>query len=152
MKDTAGVKKIRFDEDIRRIFCSQNTCPFGYIAILGNTKLAIYLAYADEAVAMYDFQWVLSQWDLRLNAAGTKIELLDFSADGNSFVTLSQTGEIAEWSLKHKEFLEIWVKLSFKELPMVQMKFLDQKDQIICYSRLKQNFYIFRRPESRGIP
>ena len=35
LKDTAGVKVIRFDEDIRSIFCAQNTSPFGYIAVLG---------------------------------------------------------------------------------------------------------------------
>jgi hypothetical protein len=54
LKDTAGVKVIRFDEDIRRVFCSRNISPFGYIAILGETKMCLYLAYADEIVAMYD--------------------------------------------------------------------------------------------------
>ena len=54
LKDNAGVKVIRFDEYIRRVFCARNTSPFGYIAILGNTKISIYLAYADEIVAMYD--------------------------------------------------------------------------------------------------
>lgn len=152
MKDTAGVKKIRFDEDIRRIFCSKNICPFGYIAILGKTKLSIYLAYADEAVAMYDLQWILNQWDLRLNAAGTKIDLLDFSSDGNSFITLSASGEIAEWDLSSKEFVQVWCKISFKELPMVTMKFLNERSSVICYSRLKQNFYIFKRPDQRGVP
>lgn len=47
-KDTAGVKVIRFDEDIRQVFCSSNTSPFGYIAVLGSTKLTMYLAYAEE--------------------------------------------------------------------------------------------------------
>ena len=54
LKDTAGVKVIRFDEDIQRVFCSRNTGPFGYIAIVGNTKLSLYLAYAEEIVAVYD--------------------------------------------------------------------------------------------------
>jgi len=60
MKDTAGVKVIRFDEDIRRVFCSRNTTGFGYIAIVGLSKMSLYYAYADEIVAMYDHKWTLN--------------------------------------------------------------------------------------------
>jgi hypothetical protein len=35
LKDTAGVKTIRFEEDIRSVFCARNTSQFGYMAIVG---------------------------------------------------------------------------------------------------------------------
>ena len=73
LKDTAGVKVIRFDEDIQRVFCSRNTGPFGYIAIVGNTKLSLYLAYAEEIVAVYDQVWTITQMDLKRNLVGQKI-------------------------------------------------------------------------------
>ena len=73
LKDTAGVKVIRYDEDIRAIFCAQNTSPFGYIAILGQDKLCIYLAYADEASAMYDHIWTIRSWDFRSHNLGPKV-------------------------------------------------------------------------------
>lgn len=59
-KDTAGVKVVRFDEDIQRIFCSKNTGPLGYIAIVGSTKISVYLAYSEEIVAVYDHVWTLT--------------------------------------------------------------------------------------------
>lgn len=100
LKDTAGVKVIRFDEDIRHVYTSRNTSPFGYIALIGSTKLSIYLAYADELVVMYDHTWTMGQWDLRLNNIGPKVELFDFTDSCESFVTYSTSGEIALWSLQ----------------------------------------------------
>ena len=60
LKDTAGVKVVRFDEDIQRVFCSKNTGQFGYIAIVGNTRISLYLAYAEEIVAVYDHVMTLT--------------------------------------------------------------------------------------------
>ncbi len=54
LKDSAGVKVIRYEEDIRAVYTSRNTCDFGYLAVIGVTKLTIYLAYADEIIASYD--------------------------------------------------------------------------------------------------
>jgi aspartyl/asparaginyl-tRNA synthetase len=54
LKDSAGVKVIRYEEDIKAVYTSRNTCDFGYLAVIGVTKLTIYLAYADEIVATYD--------------------------------------------------------------------------------------------------
>lgn len=72
-KDTAGVKVIRYDEDIQKIFCSRNTAPFGYVAIVGNTKLSLYLAYAEEINAIYDHIWTITQMDFKINKIGQKI-------------------------------------------------------------------------------
>ncbi len=35
LKDTAGVKTIRLQEDIKRIFTSKNTSQYSYLAIIG---------------------------------------------------------------------------------------------------------------------
>ena len=99
MKDTAGVKKIRFDESIRRVFCSGNTSNFGYIAILGKTKISIHQCYSDEAAAMHDHMWTMNQWDFRMTKSGSRMELLDFSNDSSHFMTLAQSGELALWNL-----------------------------------------------------
>lgn len=82
------------------MFCSRNTSPFGYIAIIGNTKVSIYLAYADEIVAMYDHIWTLNQWDLRMNSAGARADLIDFTDSCESFVVNSCTGDVTTWSIK----------------------------------------------------
>lgn len=111
LKDTAGVKVIRFDEDIKRVMCSRNTSAFGYIAIIGTTKTSMYLAYADEVLAIYDHAWTLNQWDLRLNSAGSRVELIDFTDSCENFYTYSCTGELACWSIKDKKFSEFITKI-----------------------------------------
>lgn len=104
LKDSAGVKVIRYEEDIKAVFTSRNTCNFGYVAVIGVTKLTIYLAYADEIIATYDQVLSLNQWDFRVVDAGVRVELLDFTDSGERFVFYSNTGEIVSWSLKNKRF------------------------------------------------
>ena len=60
VKDTAGVKVIHFDEDVQKVFCARNTSPFGYIAVVGQNMVILYLTYAEEASAAYDHIWKLS--------------------------------------------------------------------------------------------
>ena len=150
LKDTAGVKKIRFDESIRRVFCSSNTSNFGYIAILGKTKISIHQCYSDEASAFYDHMWTMNQWDFRMTKSGSRMELLDFSNDSNFFITLAQSGELAQWNLQEQHFVEIWTKFAPGQLPMTQMKYFSAQ-QVMCYSRLHQAFYWVRKPDEAGI-
>ena len=102
LKDTVGVKVIRYDEDIKSVFCSRNTSPFGYIAIIGKTKISIYYAYAEEINATYDHIKTFNQWDLRMYNAGSRVELLDFTDKCEFFVTYSGTGELALWSIRER--------------------------------------------------
>ena len=60
LKDTAGVKVIRFDEDIKQVFCSRNVSQLGYIGIIGKSKISFYFAYAEEINATVDFVWSLN--------------------------------------------------------------------------------------------
>ena len=117
LKDTAGVKVIRFDEDIKKVMCSRNTSAFGYIAIIGTTKMSIFLAYADEVLCIYDHSMTLNQWDLRMNSAGSRVELIDFSDSGESFFTYSTTSELAVWSLKSKKCIESITKIALFDSP-----------------------------------
>jgi hypothetical protein len=76
LKDTAGVKTIRLQEDILKVFTSKNTSAFGYIAILTVAKLRIYYVYADDSQVTYDEVWVIDQWYFRKLNLGHKIELV----------------------------------------------------------------------------
>ena len=152
LKDTAGVKVIRFDEDIQKVFCSRNTGPFGYIAIVGNTKLSLYLAYAEEINAVYDWVWTLTQMDLKRNLIGQKIQLLDFSNKCDEFYTYSQTGEIAVWSISEKRLIRLITKLNRFEHPLTMMKVVGKDNTIVCYTRIHRRFFVIMQSESMGPP
>lgn len=62
LKNTAGVKVIRYDEDVKGVFCTKNTSPYGYLAILGKRSISLYMAYADEGFAVYDHLWTLMHY------------------------------------------------------------------------------------------
>ena len=151
-KDTAGVKVVRFDEDIQRIFCSRNTGSFGYITIVGNTKLSLYLAYAEEIVAVYDHVWTLTQMDLKRNLVGSKIQLLDFTANCDEFITYSQTGEIVSWAIGEKKFVRQITKLGRFEHPLTMMKVVGKNKTVVCYSRIHSRFLVIFQKESGGPP
>jgi len=59
------------------------------VAIVGNTKLSFFFAYAEEIVAVYDQVWTLTQIDLKRNLIGQKVELLDFTAKCDEAITYS---------------------------------------------------------------
>ena len=39
---------------------SRNISPFGYVALIGETKLSIYLTYAEHDSCTYDRIWTLN--------------------------------------------------------------------------------------------
>ncbi len=69
------------------------------------------MAYADEVLCVYDHVWTLNQWDLRLNNAGSKVELIDFADAGQTFFIYSTTGEVSQWHLGRKVCMEIVQKI-----------------------------------------
>ena len=142
LKDTAGVKVIRFDEDIRKVFCARSTSPFGYIAVLGTNKLSIYLAYADEATAMYDHIVTMSQWDFRNRNVGPKVELIDFTDSCESFVSYQSTGEICLWSISKKEFREKLWSLGRSDMPLTKIRAVQEDRMIVGYSRNRRQFIV----------
>lgn len=79
---------------------SRSVCPFGYLALIGETKLAIYLTYAEEDSCTYDLIWTVNFSEMRKLGIGKRIELIDFSPNCEELVAVSNTGEVSLWSLK----------------------------------------------------
>lgn len=99
--NTAGVKVISFDEDIKRVFCAKSTNTYGHFAIVGATKLTVYLAYAEDVFAGYDELMTLTKYDLIKYRIGPQVSLVEFLPSGD-FYTYSHNGDLAQWSLKQK--------------------------------------------------
>lgn len=83
---------------------SRNISPFGYICLIGDTKLSVYLAYAEEESCTYDRVWNINFWDLRKLELGQKIELIDLSPNCEEFVAVTNTGSMSLWSIKKTKF------------------------------------------------
>ena len=85
---------------------SRNVCPFGYIALIGETKLTIYLTYAEDDSCTYDPVWTVNFMDLRKLNIGKRIELIDFSPNCEEFIAVMNTGELTLWSIKKSKFIK----------------------------------------------
>lgn len=106
---------IVFDEVIKEMITSRNISPFGYLALIGDTKVSLYLTYAEEDSCTYDHVWTINFWDLRKLAIGKRIELVDFSPNCEELVAITNTGDITLWSIKKLKFIRKITKLkSFK--------------------------------------
>ena len=109
--ETVGIKVIVFDEVIKQMVTSRNISPFGYLALIGETKMSIYLTYAEEDTCTYDHIWTINFWDLRKLQIGKRIELIDFSNNCEEFIAVTNTGELNLWSIKKLKFLRKITKL-----------------------------------------
>lgn len=84
---------------------SRNISPFGYLALIGDTKMSIFLTYAEDDTCTYDRVWNINFWDLRALGLGKRIELIDFSPNCEEFVAVTNTGDFSLWSIKKMKFL-----------------------------------------------
>ena len=91
---------IVFDEEIREVITARNICPYGYVALIGDTKMSIYLAYSEEEKCLVDLVFTIRFFDLRKLGIGEKITTLDFSPNCEEFVACTNAGYLAVWSLK----------------------------------------------------
>jgi len=94
-----------FDEVIKEMITSRNISPFGYLALIGDTKMSIFLAYAEEETCTFDRVWTINFWDLSKLNIGKRIEVIDFSPSCEEFVAVMNTGELTVWSVKKQKFL-----------------------------------------------
>ena len=100
-----------FDETIKTMVTSRNISPYGYLCLIGETKISIYLAYAEEDSCTYDHIWTISFRDLRKLGIGKRLELIDFSPNCEEFLAVSNTGELTIWSIKKLKFVRKVTKL-----------------------------------------
>ena len=91
---------------------SRNISPFGYIVLIGSTKLSVYLSYAEGESCTYDRVWTLNFMDMRKLKIGRSIELIDFTPNCEDIVAFTNTGELTLWSLKRQKFIR--TIMSFK--------------------------------------
>mmetsp|Transcript_6206 Transcript_6206/g.8300 ORF Transcript_6206/g.8300 Transcript_6206/m.8300 type:complete len:87 (-) Transcript_6206:758-1018(-) len=83
---------------------SRNISPFGYIVLIGDTKLQVFLSYAEGDSCTYDRIWTLNFMEMRKLDIGRNIELIDFTPNCEDFVATTNTGELTLWSLKKQKF------------------------------------------------
>ena len=123
--ETIGIKVIVFDEVIKQMITTRNVSPFGYLALIGETKLSIYLTYAEEDSCTYDHIWTINFWDLRKLRIGKRIELIDFSPNCEEFIAYTNTGDLSLWSIKKMKFLKRLIRLtSSKQTPITSIRSL----------------------------
>ena len=94
---------------------SRNISPFGYIVLIGSTKMAVYLTYAEGESCTYDRVWVLNFMEMRKMNIGRAIELVDFTPNCEDFVAVTNTGELTLWSLKRQKFIKIVTSFKGKQ-------------------------------------
>ena len=112
--ESIGVKIIVFDEEIKKLVPARNISPYGYLALIGESKLSIYLAYAEDESCTYDHVWTISFWSLRKENIGKSIEVIDFSPNCEDFVAYMNSGKIVTFSIKRTKFMDCCATLSWK--------------------------------------
>ena len=99
---------------------------------------------------MYDHIWTIRSWDFRTHNLGPKVQLIDFTASGESFISYHQSGEIAVWSIEDKQFREVVYRVGPKDMPLSKIRVIQEDKIFICYSRVRLQFLIIKRSEQLG--
>ena len=115
---------------------SRNISPFGYLALIGETKLSIYLTYAEDDSCTYDHVWTINFWDLRKFKIGKRIELIDFSPNCEEFIAYTNTGDISLWSIKKMKFMKrLHTLRSNKQTPITHMRSFRNNQMCVAFSQ-----------------
>ena len=132
---SVGVKIIMFDEEIRSMIPARNISPYGYLALIGETKMSIYLAYAEEEICTYDHVWTINFWDFRNQDIGKSIEVIDFSPNCEDFVAYMNDGKITTWSIKQSELTSCCATLRWHtQCPVTQLRSFMNNRRCIAFS------------------
>ena len=124
-----------FDETIKSMVPSRNVCPYGYLALLGETKMTIYLTYAEEESCTYDVVWNINFSEMRKMNIGKRIEMIDFCPNCEEFIAVSNTGEVSLWSIKKAKFLRKVTTLKpYKHTPITQIRSFKNGDKCVMFS------------------
>lgn len=125
-----------FDEVIRQMVTSRNISPFGYVVLIGDTKLSIYLTYAEQDSCTYDRVWTLNFAELRKLQIGKRIELIDFTPNCEEFVAITNTGDLTIWSLKRQKFVRKVMHFRGKNrMPVTQIRSICNGEKVVIFSK-----------------
>ena len=115
---------------------SRNITPFGYICLIGDTKMSIYLAYSEEDSCTYDRIWNINFWDLRALDLSQRIELVDLSPSCEEFVAVSNTGSVSLWSIKKMRYVRRVCQLrKGKETPVTKLRTFKKNQMCVAFSQ-----------------
>ena len=118
------------------MIASRNVSPYGYLALIGESMISIYLAYAEEDSATYDHVWTKEFSEIRNLNIGRRIELIDFSPNCEEFVSYMNTGELCLWSIKKKKFIKLLCNLNRKtQCPISELRVYNQGDSCLAFSK-----------------
>ena len=134
--ESIGVKIIVFDEEIKKLVPARNISPYGYLALIGESKLSIYLAYAEDESCTYDHVWTISFWSLRKEGIGKSIEVIDFSPNCEDFVAYMNSGKIVTFSIKRTKFMDCCATLSWKyQCPVTELRSYMNNKRCVAFSK-----------------
>jgi len=141
-----------FDEEIRRLVTARNISPYGYLALIGETKLSIYLCYAEEEACTYDHVWTINFWDLRSKNIGKSIEIIDFSPNCEDFVAYMNSGKICTFSMKMMQFSTCCATLHWqRECPVTEIRSFMNNKRCIAFSKPNNLIMILNLTELAAI-
>ena len=104
VSSSKAIQIIRCDEKIERIVCARNTANYsGYIAVITESRLNIYLALDESDKVIFDLFYSFDFYKLKKLELGTSIMNLDFSQSCEEYVGVTNTWNIAIFSIKSPE-------------------------------------------------
>ena len=110
--------------------------PYGYIALIGETKMSIYLAYAEEETCTYDHIWTITFWDYRDYDIGSCFEVIDFSQNCEEFVAYTNNEMIVTFDIKNMEFGDECATLKWSsQCPVTQLRSFMNNTRCIAFSK-----------------
>ena len=134
--ESIGVKVIVFDEEIKKLIPARNISPYGYLALIGESKLSVYLAYAEDESCTYDHIWTINFWDLRKENIGKSIETIDFSPNCEDFVAYMNSGKIVTFSIKRTKLADCCATLSWRnQCPVTQLRSFQNNKKCVAFSK-----------------
>jgi hypothetical protein len=91
----------RCDEKIERIVCARNTANYsGYIAVITESRLNIYLALDEGDKVIFDLFYTFDFYKLKELELGRSIVNIDFTQSCEEFVAVTNNWKIAIFSIK----------------------------------------------------
>jgi hypothetical protein len=121
---------------------ARNTASLGYFALIGDTKVTVFLTYADEESCTVDHIWTLNFVDFIGQGFGLSIKHLDFSNDCENFVAYTNTGHIAQWDVKRQKFDHKIFTVRSQDRPVTAIRSVKNSHTIITYSKQQNLFMI----------
>lgn len=125
---------MKWDEEILNLITARNTAAVGYFALIGRTKMSIFLVYAEDENCSVDHIWTINNTEF-LGQNWSSIKVLDFSTNCENFVAYTNTGVIGLWDIKKNRFERKVYTVRPQETPVTAIRSVANSSIIVTYSR-----------------